>query len=424
MILTILSITSSLFFAFCAAYRHDFDYKTYEDYFENHTDTDYKYSREAIIRMNTMNLTIEGLFLVQICLSFFTEYKPIDSIYPVRDISKIAERYLKGNFIFHLIPIFPFGLIINFKNSKLLQLLKCLRLIQANELLDTKVLMRQVKSIYQKQLEKDCQHEERATEQNEDYTKIFQIVLIKYLIQTFRLILSILIISYYVGIFLTILFQLVDQLEDEYLTFQDAYNFKQRKPLNQMVAMTYYAFTTLSTVGFGDFHPKNHHERIVIIFVLILGVATFSYIMSIFIDILTNFQQINDEFQEDQKLTRFFGLMRRLNCNKDLNPKTKNKIIDYFEYKWRMDRNQAICTSDDFDLLSQLPNSVQRKLYTEYLFASFSYKFRRFFIISNLEVKQKHAYYRYENPYLFDAFMIKMLQSLLPINFKAKEVLY
>ena len=53
--------------------------------------------------------------------------------------------------------------------------------------------------------------------------------------------------------------------------------------------MTYYAVTTLSTVGFGDFHPKNHNERIVVIFALLLGTATFSYIMSIFIDILTNF---------------------------------------------------------------------------------------------------------------------------------------
>ena len=44
--------------------------------------------------------------------------------------------------------------------------------------------------------------------------------------------------------------------------------------------------------------------------------------------------------------------MNRLNCNKDLHPKIKNKIIDYFEYKWQMDRNPAISTGEDFALLS------------------------------------------------------------------------
>lgn len=48
----------------------------------------------------------------------------------------------------------------------------------------------------------------------------------------------------------------------------------------------YYAFTTLSTVGFGDFNPKSEVERIVTIIVLLLGVASFSYIMGQFIDIL------------------------------------------------------------------------------------------------------------------------------------------
>jgi len=56
------------------------------------------------------------------------------------------------------------------------------------------------------------------------------------------------------------------------------------------IMITYYAFTTLSTVGFGDIHPENFMERVVVSVVLLMGVATFSYIMSIFIGIVNTFK--------------------------------------------------------------------------------------------------------------------------------------
>ena len=41
----------------------------------------------------------------------------------------------------------------------------------------------------------------------------------------------------------------------------------------------YFAFTSLSTVGFGDFYPVSDLERVVGSFVLLIGVAMFSYIL-------------------------------------------------------------------------------------------------------------------------------------------------
>ena len=50
--------------------------------------------------------------------------------------------------------------------------------------------------------------------------------------------------------------------------------------------MVYFAFTSLSTIGFGDFHPHSDAERVVIAIVLLFGVAIFSYMLGIFIEIL------------------------------------------------------------------------------------------------------------------------------------------
>lgn len=50
--------------------------------------------------------------------------------------------------------------------------------------------------------------------------------------------------------------------------------------------VVYFAFTSLSTIGFGDFHPKSDFERSMCALILLFGVAIFSYIMGIFINIL------------------------------------------------------------------------------------------------------------------------------------------
>ena len=41
----------------------------------------------------------------------------------------------------------------------------------------------------------------------------------------------------------------------------------------------YFTFTTLSTVGFGDYHPRSDIERIVGAVILFFGVAIFSIFM-------------------------------------------------------------------------------------------------------------------------------------------------
>ena len=41
----------------------------------------------------------------------------------------------------------------------------------------------------------------------------------------------------------------------------------------------YYALTSLSTIGFGDFYPKTDAERLYISFMLLFGVAIFSFIL-------------------------------------------------------------------------------------------------------------------------------------------------
>ena len=58
----------------------------------------------------------------------------------------------------------------------------------------------------------------------------------------------------------------------------------------RIVLMLYFALTTLSTVGYGDYHPISDLEMIITSLVMLGGVAFFSYIMGNFIEIISNYE--------------------------------------------------------------------------------------------------------------------------------------
>ena len=52
--------------------------------------------------------------------------------------------------------------------------------------------------------------------------------------------------------------------------------------VEQVIATSYFAFTTLATVGFGDLHARSDYERMLLAFIFLFGVLIFSIIMSNF----------------------------------------------------------------------------------------------------------------------------------------------
>ena len=60
------------------------------------------------------------------------------------------------------------------------------------------------------------------------------------------------------------------------------YDFHHQSLYRKTLIMSYYSFTTLSTVGFGDYYPQNDQERALITVVLLTGVAVFSLVLGNF----------------------------------------------------------------------------------------------------------------------------------------------
>lgn len=152
--LILMTIAQCCYYMFCAGFRHDLEYSTYEEYLQFGIGS--KFSEDDIYTLNVIQEFFEGVFLLHIIVQFFTEYLPFDSLKPERSLEKIAKKYLKGTFIFDAFAQLQLEHIFKFRNSRLLTIIHMLRLVNLANFLDVKVLFREIKAIYQKQLEKDC----------------------------------------------------------------------------------------------------------------------------------------------------------------------------------------------------------------------------------------------------------------------------
>ena len=106
--------------------------------------------------------------------------------------------------------------------------------------------------------------------------------------------------------------------------------------------MTYYSFTTLSTVGFGDLHPRSNEERMFILVVMFCGVSLFTLIKLLFDQNFTQIKDMQLDFDDGDQLDKFFGLIKSFNNHNDLDPSLQKSIEDYFHYKWNFDKNNAL----------------------------------------------------------------------------------
>mmetsp|Transcript_20462 Transcript_20462/g.27654 ORF Transcript_20462/g.27654 Transcript_20462/m.27654 type:complete len:209 (+) Transcript_20462:811-1437(+) len=197
--------------------------------------------------------------------------------------------------------------------------------------------------------------------------------------QVFRLLLFILILSYFLGTLWFIMTKHSTNTEDEF-TFYNVNSLGDLTDMENLTIVVYFMFTTLSTVGFGDFNPKSELERVIMTFILLIGVACFSWIMGQFIQILMQVQNVTADNEDSVTLYRWLLILKNFNKNKPLPPDMVNKFERYFSYYWKNNKNYAIQSEDDFSLLAELPVAIQSNIYKDFLFQDFLELFKVHFI--------------------------------------------
>lgn len=189
---------------------------------------------------------------------------------------------------------------------------------------------------------------------NNDQTQINRLMIISYILRTVKLIVIIVNISFFFGIIWLIYCELANQIHMRRTNLTDLnavissefylteFGIKEKESVEQALIVMYFAFTSLSTVGFGDFYPVNDYERLLCSALLLFGVAIFSYIMGNFIEILDQFKRMNEGLDEGESLTKFLCTLQMFNGGKQISSSLTDRIQAHFQYRWEKDKNIAL----------------------------------------------------------------------------------
>ena len=305
----IITLMSSIMYGFFAAMRKDVEYQSYDEYAANlltNLAPCFDISEETIQNLNVAQVIFESFYLVDICLGFITSYKNESNI-DVEDLNLTWVHYLNNGFRLNLLLIIPFNSFIKRPNSRLLYLLKWIRLIRINAILDTRKFYNElVHFLYAKKFKAALQDADLAEDQDKDHNKIVQKILVKYSIKISKLLLVNLMLIF----MLSVLFFIWQDYTSQFnpvsamfpTQFQKLHDLDKRQSAEVLLIMLYWAFTTLSTIGLGDYYPVSNYERSVMCVGFVLGVAMFSVIMKMFIRILNKMLKLNEKPGEGNKL--------------------------------------------------------------------------------------------------------------------------
>ena len=118
------------------------------------------------------------------------------------------------------------------------------------------------------------------------------------------------ILSYLTGILWYIFCDILknDKFDDNFIL---AFELDKKSDREKAIVVTYWALTTLSRVGIGDYYPKNNHERLFCSAILLMSTIIFSLILSHWVQIISRNSRSNINFQDGENLTKFLFLLAR-----------------------------------------------------------------------------------------------------------------
>ena len=213
-----------------------------------------------------------------------------------------------------------------------------------------------------------------------DYNKISEFLYLGYILKTLRMFMVIVALSY----FSAMIFKIIIEIEEDFYGhivmtacddaggyFKACYDLWDQSSYEVILKLVYFIFTTLSTVGFGDFNPKSNIERLVLAFGMLLGVAIFSLIMGQFIEMVESVKDLQAEYEDGERLAIFFGVLTTFNRGEIIKVELKREIEKFFDYKWIKEKNHALQHDDYQNIVMQLPEEIVDEIYTIFLYAPF-----------------------------------------------------
>ena len=147
------------------------------------------------------------------------------------------------------------------------------------------------------------------------------------------------------------------------------------------VMSTYFVFTSLTTVGFGDYYPHSDLERILAVVMFLFAGAIFAKALGEFGDILAEYDELKGEIEYSGDLISFMAMLEHFNNGNEMSREKRREYEDYFTYRWKNDRNAAIDDDDELSILLETPVETQVTLIVRGLHRVFMREFMMYFAL-------------------------------------------
>ncbi len=119
-------------------------------------------------------------------------------------------------------------------------------------------------------------------------------------------------------------------------------------PLTTYLRAIYWVVTTMTTVGYGDITPQSNFQVMYAILIMMIGVATYGYVVANLSSYFGNIDTARSEF------TRKMAILNAFLVYRDIPPELEKRIRSYYNYIWenRMDH-------DEDEVIGELPDSLK-----------------------------------------------------------------
>ena len=166
--------------------------------------------------------------------------------------------------------------------------------------------------------------------------------------------------------------------------FESYFGFNPGYSSDKLVKTWYFVFTTLMTVGYGDFYAVNKYEMIVDIIFVLSGTTWFTFVMGKSKVALTNLQELSSKRQDTGDLNFWIYQIENNFCRLP-NSLKKQINLHFFHCQWN-DRLRDLATLEiganstaiRCEFFKVLSDDLKERIF-EFLFSDIFYKFRFFF---------------------------------------------
>eukprot|EP01039_Chlorochromonas_danica_P003102 gene3102-3396_t len=272
------------------------------------------FNDNAFTGSDTVDLIISGFFFIDILISFSTAYFSEKADALVISRKRIVRHYLKTWFMIDLISTLPFDRIFNaildtstnLTGTKLLKVIRLIRLFKISRVL------------------KFSSYLEILEEKLGFSPAFFQLVLL--LFQVFFI--AHLIACLWYG--LAASFPTPTYPDQRWYENQEMFTGKlvNTHIVSRYLVSIYYAFTTITTVGYGDIHPCSVYERGFAIFAVLVGASIFAYTLANVSAALNSVSGVNAKSKE--KLVEVLEYLKEKGCSAGLT----NKVFSHMKRKY------------------------------------------------------------------------------------------